>query len=101
MEQALRQNLPEMAKLFDNLDSVFYTAAEQEAIDRSFPSCPNISIDYAVMEQADNIYVYPASFGWSDLGTWGALYEQAEKDAAGNALVAGNVKMIESTGCFS
>ena len=100
MEQALRQNLPEMAKLFDNLDSIFYTAAEQNAIDRSFPSCPNISIDYAVMEHADNIYVYPASFGWSDLGTWGALYEQAEKDAAGNALVAGNVKMVESTGCI-
>ena len=100
MEQALRQNLPDMAKLFDKLGSVFYTAAEQEMIDNLFPSCPNISIDYAVMEHADNIYVYPASFGWSDLGTWGALYEQAAKDAAGNALVAGDVKMLESTGCI-
>ena len=88
-----------MAGLFDSLDGVFYTAGEQAIIDQKFPECQNISIDYAVMEKAKNIYVFPASFGWSDLGTWGSLYEQLPKDEARNAIVGTNVRMVESEGC--
>lgn len=99
LEKAFRANQPEIAALFDPLEDVMYTAGEQDAIDRVFPECPNISIDYAVMEKARNIYVFSANFGWSDLGTWGSLYEQLPKDAADNAVVGGNVRMVESRGC--
>ncbi len=99
IEKAFRANQPEIAALFDSLEKTMYTAEEQEAVDRVFPQCPNISIDYAVMEKARNIYVFPADFGWSDLGTWGSLYEQLPKDAAANAVVGGHVRMVESHGC--
>lgn len=99
IEKAFRENQPEMAAIFDSLDDVYYTAAEQEEIDRKFPDCKNISIDYAVMEHAHNIYVFPAKFGWSDLGTWGSLYEQLQKDDNANAIVGPGVRMIESHDC--
>ncbi len=100
IEKAFRDNEPGIAAIFDSLQSVFYTVEEQRAIDRKFPECPNISIDYAVMERAENIYVFPVSFGWSDLGTWGSLYEQVVKDLDSNAVVGQNVRMVESKGCI-
>ncbi len=99
VEWAFRENQPEMAALFDTLDPVFYTDAEQTEINRKFPDCPSISVDYAIMEHARNIYVFPASFGWSDLGTWGSLYEQLPKDPDANAVVGKQVRMVESTDC--
>ncbi len=100
IEKAFRTYLPEVAALFDGLENVFYTLGEQEMIDRCFPDCKSVSIDYGIMEHAQNIFVFPASFGWSDLGTWGSLYEQAAKDMEGNAVIGDAVKMIESTGCI-
>lgn len=100
VEWAFRENQPEMAALFDTLDPVFYTDAEQTEINRKFPDCPSISVDYAIMEHARNIYVFPASFGWSDLGTWGSLYEQLPKDTDANAVVGKQVRMVESTDCM-
>lgn len=99
IERAFRENQPEMAALFDALDPVFYTASEQTEINRRFPDCRSISVDYAIMEHARNIYVFPAAFGWSDLGTWGSLYEQLAKDEAGNAVVGKQVCMVESEDC--
>lgn len=99
VEWAFRENQSEMAALFDTLDPVFYTDAEQTEINRKFPDCPSISVDYAIMEHARNIYVFPASFGWSDLGTWGSLYEQLPKDPDANAVVGKQVRMVESTDC--
>ena len=99
VEWAFRENQPEMAALFDTLDPVFYTDAEQTEINRKFPDSPSISVDYAIMEHARNIYVFPASFGWSDLGTWGSLYEQLPKDTDANAVVGKQVRMVESTDC--
>lgn len=99
VEWAFRENQPEMAALFDTLDPVFYTDAEQTEINCKFPDCPSISVDYAIMEHARNIYVFPASFGWSDLGTWGSLYEQLPKDPDANAVVGKQVRMVESTDC--
>lgn len=98
IERIFRKEQPEIVAVFDALNDVFYTSEEQAAIDEKFPKCPNISIDYAIMEKAENIYVFPADFGWSDLGTWGSLYEQLPKDIQGNACV-GNVYAIESEGC--
>lgn len=99
IEQAFRDYQPEMASLFDRLAPVFYTDSEQAEIDRKFPDCPSISVDYAIMEHARNIYVFPAGFGWSDLGTWGSLYEQLPKDEAANAVVGKQVCMVESADC--
>lgn len=100
VEKAFRTYLPEMADLFDRLENVFFTTGEQKEIDRYFPECKSISIDYGIMEHTRNIYVFPASFGWSDLGTWGSLYEHVAKDDAQNAVVGDEVKMIESSGCI-
>ena len=97
---AYRVYCPQIGKVFENLLKVYGTPAEREMIDKYYPECDNISVDYAIMEHASGIYVYPASFGWSDLGTWGALYEQVGKDTLHNAVVRGDAKMIESSGCI-
>lgn len=99
IEKAFRANQPQMAAIFDSLNEVYYTSDEQMMIDRKFPECEKISIDYAIMEHAKNIYVFPADFGWSDLGTWGSLYEQVPKDSFENAVVGEDVRMVESSGC--
>lgn len=100
VEKAFRKNQPEMAALFDSMNEYFYTPGEQTIVDVKFPQCESISVDYAIMERAGNIYVFPADFGWSDLGTWGSLYEQLSKDPSGNAVVGEQVRMIESKGCI-
>lgn len=69
-------------------------------VDELFPTCENISVDYAVMEKADEIYVFPASFGWSDLGTWGSLHENSKRDAHNNVCIGSNIKMYESRNCI-
>ena len=79
---------------------VYGTEQEQDAIDKAFPQCENISIDYAIMEKADEIYVFPASFGWSDLGTWGSLHENSKRDIYGNALIGNNIDVYETTNCI-
>ena len=76
---ALRVYQPAISKVFERLLPYYYTDKEQEMIDRNFPLCENISVDYAIMEKADEIFVLPASFGWSDLGTWGSLHENCRK----------------------
>jgi len=91
--KAFEQLLPELHEMFDAEKSNYNTPKEKEAIDRIYPQCVNISIDYAIMEKADNVYVIPSSFGWSDLGTWASAYETIEKDYLDNA-VAGNQVMI-------
>lgn len=96
---ALRVYAPEIAEVFDGIYTDFYTEREAESINTSFPNCENISIDYAVMENAEEIFVVPAEFGWSDLGTWGALRGLLPQDEQGNAAV-GEVKMIESANCM-
>ena len=90
---------PDLAEIFNNIAPSLYTPDETEVIARLFPTCPNISVDYAVMEKSPNIYVHPADFGWSDLGTWGSLHTHIEHDECGNATV-GNVKLFDSSNCI-
>ncbi len=97
---ALRVYQPEMASIFEGMRDVFFTESEQSVINERFPQCQSISIDYAVMEKADEIFVYPASFGWSDLGTWGSLHETSKKDAQGNACIGNNIRMYDSRNCI-
>ena len=91
---------PEMFELFDNEKEHFNTPQEKEAINRIYPLCTNISIDIAIMEKADNVYVIPSSFGWSDLGTWNSAYDNLEKDYLGNAVAGENVIVIDATKCM-
>ena len=97
---AFEQYQPEMYELFATEHDNFNTTHEQEAIERIYPLCTNISIDYAIMEKADNVYVIPSSFGWSDLGTWNSAYENLEKDHLGNAVSANNVIVIDAVKCM-
>jgi mannose-1-phosphate guanylyltransferase len=78
----------EITQILNEEQGHFNTASEQAYIDRVYPQTPDISIDYAIMEKADNVYTIPASFGWSDLGTWASLHTEAGKDENGNALNA-------------
>jgi mannose-1-phosphate guanylyltransferase len=97
---AFEKYQPEMFELFDQEKMHFNTPAENAAIQRIYPLCTNISIDIAIMEKANNVYVMPASFGWSDLGTWNSAYENMEKDYLGNAVASDNVIVIDATKCM-
>ena len=83
--QAFKQYLPEMVEVFEKGIYNFGTPEEQDFINDHFVDCPNISIDYGVMEKSPNTFTIPADFGWSDLGTWGSLFTHAKKDENGNA----------------
>lgn len=96
---ALRKHTPALAATMDEMSESFYTDKEAEVVAELFPTCEKISIDYAVMEKADCIYTLPASFGWSDLGTWGSLRNLMQQDEDGNAVVGENVRLAGSKGC--
>lgn len=98
--KAFEMYQPEMAELFENEKVHFNTAEETAAINRIYPLCTNVSIDYAIMEKADNVYVIPSSFGWSDLGTWNSAYDNMEKDYLGNAVASNNVIVIDASNCM-
>jgi len=93
---AFRKYLRDMYDIFEEGKKFYNTIDEEKYINRVYPACKNISIDYAIMEKAKNVYVYPANFGWSDLGTWGSLYEQKELDKEGNAINGKQVMVYES-----
>ena len=91
--------VPDLASVFDKIEPYFYTEKEQEFVNQYFPTCPNISIDYAVMEKSKEVFVYPADFGWSDLGTWGSLYTHLEQDENNNAMVGQNINLVDCKNC--
>ena len=93
--QAFKQYLPDMVEVFEKGIYNFGTPEEQDFINDHFVDCPNISIDYGVMEKSPNTYTIPADFGWSDIGTWGSLFTHAKKDENGNAL-RGKVVAIDN-----
>lgn len=95
--KAFEELMPELHDVFDNEKSNFNTEREREAVERIYPQCVNISIDYGIMEKADNVYVIPSSFGWSDLGTWASAYENLPKDYLENAVAGNNVVVIDAT----
>jgi len=94
---AYRKHLRDMHEVFDEGKQFYNTINEKEFIDRVFPACKNISIDYGIMEKSENVYVYPADFGWSDLGTWGSLYSHLELDEYKNTIQGNNVMMYDSS----
>lgn len=96
---ALRVYAPEINEVFENLLPLYGTDKEQEAINENFPKCESISVDYAILEKSEEIYCFPASFGWSDLGTWGSLRENVKRDNNGNAVIGNNVQTYETRDC--
>lgn len=97
---AFRIYQPQTAAIFEQLLPVLNTPQEQEAIDRKFPLCQNISVDYAIMEKAEEIFVCPSDFGWSDLGTYGSLLAQSKKDLYGNAAIGPDIALYETHNCL-
>jgi len=98
--KAFEKYQPEMYEMFAAEQQYFNSPEEQNALGRIYPLCTNISIDYAIMEEAGNVYVIPSSFGWSDLGTWNSAYDSLEKDYLGNAVAGDNVMVIDATKCM-
>lgn len=96
--KALHESAPEIAQVFDRGLSVFGTPGEAEFIEQEFPACVSISIDFAVMEKAPNVYVETVDFGWSDLGTWSSLYDNSPKNSSGNVVQNCQVLSYDSGG---
>lgn len=97
---AFRVYQPAIAEIFESMLPYYGTAEEQAQINEKFPQCENISVDYAIMEKVEEIFVFPASFGWSDLGTWGSLQEHVAHDAYGNACIGNNIKVYDTHNCM-
>jgi mannose-1-phosphate guanylyltransferase len=97
--QAFQKHLPEMYEVFAAEEEKLNTAEEKVTLESIYPQCSNISIDFGVMEKADNVYVIPASFGWSDLGTWNSAWENMEKDYYENAVAGNNVMVFDAAKC--
>jgi mannose-1-phosphate guanylyltransferase len=98
--KAFETLMPEMYDVFFAEKEAFNTHEEKKALEHIYPLCTNISIDFGIMEKANNVYVIPASFGWSDLGTWNSIYENLEKDYLENAVAGEKVVVIDSSKCI-
>ena len=88
--------LRDIYDIFLSGEDFYNTKKEQEFINRVFPTCKNISIDYGILEKSDFVYVYPSSFGWSDLGTWGSIDSQLEKNNNNNSKRGGEINLYDS-----
>ncbi|HSM62600.1 MAG TPA: mannose-1-phosphate guanylyltransferase [Gillisia sp.] len=95
---SFQTHLPEMFNLFSEGEKGLNTNKEKKFIDTAFPKAQNISIDYAILEKSKDVYVIPASFKWSDLGTWGSLHEELAKDEDDNAVVSAKLLPQDSSG---
>ena len=93
---SIEKLLPEMYEVFLEGKELYNTEDEIDFINRVFPTCKNISIDYGIMEKSKNVFVYPSDFGWSDLGTWGSLENHIEADEFNNTLISKQVLLYDS-----
>ena len=95
---AFKNNQPELYSLFESGYSSYNTEKEDTFIKENYPKAENISVDYALMEKSNNVYVIPATFDWNDLGTWGSLYDKLDKDSNDNAVVNSRVLADDASG---
>lgn len=100
IEKAFEQHLPEVDQIFKDGTGKYNTPEEEDFINGAYMVCKNISIDYGVMEKATNVYVLASDFGWSDLGTWGSLYDIRQKNEQGNSIVGQNVLTYDTKNCI-
>ncbi len=97
INKAIKQYIPEVHEAIASCEDQFFTEKETQAIARAYSMCTSVSIDYGVMEKADNTYVLPADFGWSDIGTWASLYDVYEKDYLKNAVKGNQVQIFDGS----
>lgn len=97
---AFETYMPELIQLFQVEKNRMNTSQEKEAVKSIYEKCPSISIDYAIMEHAENVYLIPAKFEWSDLGTWNSAWDNYSKDEYENASIGQNNMLIDSKGCM-
>lgn len=95
--KAFEQNMMKIHKLFIDGFGIYSSEQEKEFINEIYAQCVNISVDYAILEKADNVYVLACDIGWTDLGTWGSLYTQVNQDEKENAIVGDSVKIYNSS----
>jgi mannose-1-phosphate guanylyltransferase len=100
IQKAFQKYASEIDILFAKGNTVYNTSAEAGFINENYPQSPNISIDYAILEKAENVYTIPADIGWSDLGTWASLHEVAEKDDANNSLSVDHLYLEGTNNCI-
>jgi mannose-1-phosphate guanylyltransferase len=93
--RAFQRHLPEMSEVFEEASLQFNTPTERDALAAAYSQTKNISIDYGIMEKADNVYVWLSSFAWSDLGSWNSLYDNSTKDENNNA-ISGDALIYET-----
>ncbi|PTS95777.1 mannose-1-phosphate guanylyltransferase [Pedobacter sp. HMWF019] len=98
--KAFQKYTPELYEIFSEGKEHYNTSTEQEFLLRNYSLSPNISIDYAIMEKADNVYTVPGDFGWSDLGTWASLHDVMEKDEYNNVLSGHKINLSETENCI-
>ena len=84
--QSFQENAPKIYEILESGYPYYNTTSEQDFINENYPKTPSISVDYAIMENAKNIYTLPSEIGWSDLGTWGSLHAEMDKDENGNVI---------------
>jgi mannose-1-phosphate guanylyltransferase len=100
IQTAFQKYAPEIDALFSKGNEIYNTSDEADFINENYPNSPNISIDYAILEKADNVYTIPADIGWSDLGTWASLHEVAEKDDENNAVSVDHLHLENTQNCI-
>jgi len=100
IDKAFKTFLPDVDNLFAQGEDNSNEVSEKDFIAKTYPKCQNISIDYGILEKSDQVFVFCADFGWSDLGTWGSLYDRSEKDQVGNAIQGANVMLYNSENCL-
>lgn len=98
--KSFKTNAPEIYDILSQDKSKYNTNAEQDYIDKVYPTTPSISVDYAILENAENVYTLPADIGWSDLGTWNALHAHLEKDASDTVVLGDNTLVLNSKNCM-
>mgnify|MGYP000957350796 FL=1 len=86
--------------MFESRLPYYGTDQEQEKINEAYEKCPSISVDYAILERSEDVYVFPASFGWSDLGSWGSLRNHITQDKYGNASIGEQINLYDSFNCI-
>ncbi len=100
IDNAFEKHLPDINSLFKEGLNYYNTPEENNYIDKIYSKCKNISIDFGIMEKSENVYVLCSDFGWSDLGTWGSLYEHCSKDGNKNAVTGNNVMIYDTKNCI-
>ena len=98
--EAFDKHLQNVSSLFESGMKLYYTADEVHFINKIYSECQSISVDYGIMEKAQNVFVLTADFGWSDLGNWNTLYENRDKDENGNVISGDNIMIYDSQNCI-